>query len=289
MGVTRMVVATMLLAVLGWAVTFEVRWPPPIGGNPRSLYRLADGGYIVCGRGSRQPNTPLVILIRTDSLGDTTWTRELTGYYDGYASPTGGGYITTVGTQRDSGHSYLGLNRISLTNDTVLYSRLPLDIAAMTCMAPTRDSGVVIGTWMMRGTVTKLDAVGQVQWSTRVGPTYTAESRSIHQTRNGGYLMVGSHEDSIGRWQFFAAGLDSAGRELWFRIGVEDSLGISGGAVLQMPDGRAVAAGVGLDTVMNTLVAATVTFDSGGSVSDHRIYPNGDSLDVFIHDVALTH
>jgi hypothetical protein len=289
MGALRTVAAAILLTALGLAVTFEVRWPPPIGPNPRSLYRLPDGGYFVCGTGYRSHQGSYATLVRTDSFGNITWTRELPRTSETRACPTGGGYATAVSSHYDSGLWYLDVDRVSLDTDTVISCSLQLDISYVEALAPTSDSGVVVATSYRHGYITKFNAAGQMRWNTRIGPDYAAFTNQLHQTGDCGFIAVGSHEDSAGTFRFFAARLNPAGHEIWFNMWRFESLAVRPTAVLEKPDRRFVCAGIAEDTALGTAVAGTVTLDSLGTLLSRRVYPNGDSLDVYINNAALTH
>lgn len=289
MGVTRMAAAAVLLTALGLAVTFEIRWPPPIGPNPRSLYRLADGGYFVCGTGYRSHQGSYATLVRTDSLGNIVWTRELPRTSDTRACPTGGGYATAVSSHYSLGFWYLDVDRVSLETDTVISCSLQLDISDVEALAPTSDSGVVFATSSPHGYITKVNAAGQMRWSTPIGPDYEAFAYQLRQTHDCGLVAVGSHQDTIGTWRVFAARLDPAGNEIWFNLWHGESLGVWLTAVREKPDGRLICIGNGDDPTRGTAVAATATLDSLGTLLNRRVYLNGDSLDVYINDAVLTH
>ncbi len=117
-----------------------------------SVLPTPDGGFILSGYSAIGPGPRRIYLVRTDSIGDTIWTRIYEGYpsitANGICLAPGGGYVV-VGTINvniapwDRAHMFA--LRVDEQGDTLwsrLFSRSDTDEA--TCILPTPDGAYVI-------------------------------------------------------------------------------------------------------------------------------------------------
>jgi hypothetical protein len=148
-----------------------------------SVQHTADGGYVIAGYcGTWEPNSDDVYLVKTDSNGDTVWTRTYgrTGneWSNCIQEVTGGGYI----------------------------------MAGRTKPAGVREGDVYI---------IRTNPMGDTIWTRAYGGGYDDCGFSIQQTAGGGYIIAG-YTYSFGagtpnRNNIYLIGMDDSGDTLWTR------------------------------------------------------------------------
>ncbi|MBE0572336.1 MAG: T9SS type A sorting domain-containing protein [Ignavibacteriaceae bacterium] len=154
-----------------------------------ALQQTADGGFIITGETSTIGNGFDLWLLKTDSLGDTIWTKIYgdTGYDWGYSveQTLDGGYIVTGRTGTNAG-------------DTDL--------------------------WLI-----KTDPSGNVTWSKTFGGASNDAGYSVKQTDNGGYIITGEADGSYIYGHFiWLLKTDEFGDTLWTKkYGAGESRGYS--------------------------------------------------------------
>jgi hypothetical protein len=171
-----------------------------------SVQQTTDGGYIIAG----EVSSPVVLdydpvyLIKTDSLGDTLWTRTYgENWYFGYSvqQTQDGGYII-AGFRGFSG-IMVYLVKTDFLGDT-LWSRLYAweDAAEGYSVQQTNDGGYIVAGRALHvvGTITyyyfylvKTDSLGDTLWTKVYGTGMTEGARCVQQTTDGGYILVGSN------------------------------------------------------------------------------------------------
>jgi hypothetical protein len=160
----------------------NIQWTRTYGGfgweECYFIRQTTDGGYIAVGLQSSSPISPDdVYLIKTDSDGDTLWSKtfDVTDYDEGYCvqQTFDGGYIIAGHTQ------VLGMN----TGDVLLI---------------------------------KTDENGHSQWIRTLGDELWDEGYSIQQTADGGYIIAGATQNygAIGI-DLYLVKTDSLGNETW--------------------------------------------------------------------------
>ena len=138
-------------------------WTRTYGGsssdNAYSVQQTADGGYIVAGNtysfGAGTPNLPNMYLVKTNSQGDTLWTRTYGGIsYDAACSvqrTTDGGYMVAGRTYSfGAGSADFYLVKTNSQGDTLwtrTYGRSSADVAYS--VQQTADGGYIVAgsTW----------------------------------------------------------------------------------------------------------------------------------------------
>lgn len=211
-------------------------WTRTYGGVGReygySIELTDDGGYIIGGSTSSYGAGLMdVYLVKTDSIGDTLWTR----YYGGgetelgcYAEETDdGGYIFVGYTASfGSGSSDIYLLKTDSQGDTIwtrTYGGIGVDIA-WRCQQ-TDDGGYIIagetdsyGAGDRDVYLLKVDAVGDTVWTRAYGGTDSDGACYVEQTSDGDYIITG-YTASLGAGgdDFFLLKVNSAGNIQWYR------------------------------------------------------------------------
>jgi hypothetical protein len=162
----------------------DTQWTRTFGGagndEAYSVRQTTDGGYVLAGYiDSLAAGGKNVYLVKTNSQGNTTWTRTFGGTGEDLGRSvwqTGdGGYVTT-GTMQ-------------------LY-----------------------GTGHLKVCLIKTDANGESLWTRIYGNTLDNEGFSVEQTNDGGYVVTGYVWPDTGpESEVFLAKTDSIGDTLWMR------------------------------------------------------------------------
>jgi len=124
-----------------------------------SVQQTSDGGYIITGYtysfGAGAPDSANVYLIKTDTSGDTLWTRTYSG--------TGNDYGRSVQQTADGGYIIAGYTHYF-------------------GMGPPDSTNVYL---------IKTDASGDTLWTKTYGGTSPDFGYSVQQTADGGYVIAG--------------------------------------------------------------------------------------------------
>jgi len=255
------------------------------GGN--SVQQTTDGGYIVAGtiydEGSYSDD---VYLIKTNSSGDTLWTRTYGGtdYDEGYSvqQTTDGGYIVAGETSSyGAGFEDVYLIKTNSSGDTLWTRTYGTDGGQCRSVQQTTDGGyIVAGTIYDEGSYSadvyliKTNSSGDTLWTRTYGGTGYDEGRSVQQTSDGGYIVSGYTESyGAGEYDVYLLKTDSLGDTLWTRTYGGDSLAY-GNSVQQTTDGGYIVAGATTAGVGDN--AYLVKTDSLGDTLWTRTYGGTD-------------
>jgi hypothetical protein len=180
-------------------------------GGGSSVRQTSDGGYILAGRThSSNDRKSDVYLIRTNSTGDTLWTRTYGGPSDDWGSSL----------QQTSDGGYI--------------------IAGSTSYAPYPDEANVY--------LVKTNSSGDTLWTRSYREENNAPS--VQQTSDGGYVIAGAYgyNPQAGRSSAYLVKTNSMGERLWkkaYRAGRGDAIGYNEGkSVQQTSDGGYIIAGM---------------------------------------------
>lgn len=211
--------------------------------NPKALDITPDGGYIFSAFSVDSTGDIGAWVVRTDSEGDTLWTRLFNGaerdYLESVKSVSDGGYIL-------AGHSN---SFHSDSSDTSL----------------RRDAWVV-----------KLDSSGNTEWSKSYGSKIDDSFLSVLQTDDGGFVFGGRTNWFSGDTTFEAwlVKTDSAGNKLW------ENTYVDGGStrlstVINSHNGGYIFTGWSSLSPFDPREVYVVEVDVDGSLLWSRTYSNG--------------
>ena len=187
----------------------DMLWTKRYGGGDQdiciSVLQTSDKGFIIAAhKNSAKSDRGDIWIIKTDSLGDSLWTR------------------TYGGTFRD------------LPNDMIITSDGGLAVIGYT---ESFGHGMK-DAWLLR-----LSAAGDTIWAKTYGGLKDDEGRSVIQTSDGGFLIVGwSRSFGVNIKKVWLVRTDSVGDTLWTRR--FNSLPGEGNSVVQTSDGWYVVAGI---------------------------------------------
>ena len=197
----------LLPTVVTAQITFERTYGGAVNDNGLSVQQTSDGGYIITGStNSFGAGSSDVYLIKTNSSGDTLWTRTFGGTSDD------GGYSV----QETSVGGYV--------------------IAGFTYSFGAGSSDVYL---------IKTNAGGDTLWARTFGGTSNDWGTSVQETSDGGYIIAGStYSFGAGFNDIYLIKTTSSGDTLWTRAFGGTSY--EGGSSVQqtIPDGGYIIAGV---------------------------------------------
>ena len=239
----------------------------PPGYNPGyHIEQTSDGGFIVTG--STLPlftSESNVYLIKTDSNGDSLWTKQYT-FINSYRSvgnsvkqTSDGGYII-CGEQTDSVSNYEDVILIKTNSfgDAIWTKKIGTMLLRESgrSVEQTTDGGYIISGWILGtastfgrdGYFVKTDNLGNVVWTKIYGDNGGPDeyiAHEIRQTSDGGYAAAGEFyfTGSPMRVKTWLLKLDPIGDTLWTKkIAIGSNFNV-GNSLQQTTDGGYVIAG----------------------------------------------
>jgi hypothetical protein len=209
----------------------EVQWSITYGGIngdvAYSVQQTSQGGYIFAGyTRSFGADSNDVYLVKTDSLGDTLWSRIYGGADIDEArsidTTMDGGYIIAGWTYSfGAGNSDMYLLKTDSQGDTLwtrTYGGMTFDRGYS--VQQTNDSGyVVVGNLGRYIYLVKTDNQGDTVWTNTYGIVSANENKaySVQQTSDGGYIFAGATNLFETFWDVYLVKTDSMGDTLWTR------------------------------------------------------------------------
>jgi hypothetical protein len=212
----------------------SISWSKIYGGTVgewgNDAQQTIDGGYIIAGTtGSFGLPSGNVYLIKTNSLGNTEWSKTYGGISDESAfavqQTNDSGYILT-------GYSYSsGVGNVNFfvikTNaigDTLWTKSIGGNNDYSFSIQQTSDGGfIVLGETFLLGIgdkdvyLIKLDSNGNLMWSKTYGGTQYDRGYSIQQTNDGGYIITGQTQFGTGDVDVYLIKTNNLGNILWSR------------------------------------------------------------------------
>jgi hypothetical protein len=198
----------------------DTLWTRTYGGSGEDygygVQQLSNGGYIIAGGTGPVFYLTDVYLVKTDSTGDTLWTRTYGGSNSEIAhsvqQTTDGGYIIAGTTAPIFDVSDVYVVKTDATGDTLwtrTYGGSNFDFGE--CVQQTTDGGYVVAGYTESfgagGTdvyLVKTDSKGDTLWTCPYGGSGSDFGYSVQQTADGGYVVTG-YTDSFG----------AGGRDVW--------------------------------------------------------------------------
>ena len=180
------------------------------GDDGLSVEQTSDGGYIITGHANAVAfSVHEVFLIKTDSSGDTLWTKIFTESSNSGGNSvqqtSDGGYIITGGTDffgAGSNDVDVFLIKTDSSGDTLwtkTYGGNSSDVGFS--VQQTNDGGYIItgstysfGAGLSAVWVIKTDENGNTLWTRTVGEAGNDWGHSVQQTTDGGYIVCGTTE-----------------------------------------------------------------------------------------------
>jgi hypothetical protein len=203
-------------------------WTHTYGGSgsdgAREVQQTTDGGYIVAGTtGSFGAGSTDFYLVRTNSSGDTLWTRTYGGSYDESAysvqQTSDGGYI--IAGSRWGGMEFYVVKTDSSGNVVWAHTYWGSDWGSFArSVRQTTDGGyIVAGTTMTSDMsfcffVVRTNGQGDTLW-TRIYGWYLDFGYSVQQTTDAGYIVAGGTNSGVE--DFYLVKIDAQGDTLWTR------------------------------------------------------------------------
>ncbi len=261
-----------------------------INANAISNYveQTADGGYVMIGTYYGFSPTLLGVgyVIKTNSVGDTTWTQVYgnTGMIINSGKQTNDGGYILLGKLRNSGYDDIYVLKID-SFGTIQWQKIIGGSNNETgeCIKQTSDGGYIItgygssfGAGLSDVYVIKLDSTGNLQWENILGGTGSETGSSIEETNDGGFIVIGSASSST-----FLIKLDNTGILQWSKKYSESIISNNGKSILQTSDNGYIILGNRNDTSATFSAMMTVIkTDSIGNINWSRIYTGSFYNDV---------
>jgi len=272
----------------------DTLWTKTYGGtnedNGYSVQQTSDGGFIIaggtksCGAGGFD-----VYLIKTDTNGDTIWTRTYGGSSldengRSVKQITGGGFV--IAGSVDGFNPDVYLIKTDSNGDTVwtkIYGGTDADVGFS--VQQTSDGGFIIaGDTQSYGAggfdvyLIKTDTNGDTIWTRTYGGTDSDVGYSVQQTTDGGYIVTGSKGYLYGGQPYtdvYLIKTDSNGDTLWTKtFGSTDDHNETGFSVQQTSDRGYIVVGctesfgaVAIDFLLIRLTPDSLLTDDGSSLA----------------------
>jgi len=221
-----------------------------------SVQQTTDGGYIVAGTTwSFGAGLADVYLIRTNSSGDTLWSRTYGGINEEWGAEvqqtTDSGFII-IGTTLSfgAGMEDIYLIKTNTSGDTVwtrTFGGTDYDVSSS--VQQTNDGGyIIVGT--TGGTfiggqkhilLINTNSNGDTVWTRTYNNTNNDYGNSVRQTSDGGYIVIGSSAGDV-----YLIKTDFSGDTLWTRILQGPGDYSSGFSIQQTSDAGYIIAGMSI-------------------------------------------
>ncbi|MBS4028097.1 MAG: T9SS type A sorting domain-containing protein [Ignavibacteriales bacterium] len=204
-------------------------WTKTFGGSGedigRSVQQTTDGGFVITGATySYGAGSSDIYLIRTNSNGDSLWTKTFGGSnYDVGISVqqiTDGGFVIAGGGFSGAGYQDVFLIKTDGDGDMV-WTKTFGGIDAYS-VEQTTDGGFVIAGTMYDSVfyeevyLIKTDANGDILWTKTFGGSDTDEGRCVQQTLDGGFVIAGfTISFGAGIYDVYLVKTNSNGDTVW--------------------------------------------------------------------------
>jgi hypothetical protein len=255
--ITLFFLSFLLIEFCEGQVTFQKTYGGSTQDEGWCVRQTSDGGFIITGFTNDSLANYDAYLVKTDSLGDTLWTKTFGGanYDNGYSviQTNDGGFIM-AGTADGIGIGYsdfllVKLDSIGNTEWLKLFGGIYQEVCHS--VQQTSDGG-----YIMAGTATgfgagnqdiyvvKTDTSGDVLWSKTFGGGSNDLGECIRQTTDGGYIICGTAASfDTSNYSLYLIRTDANGDSLWTKIIKDGINSFNGINVQQTTDGGFVITG----------------------------------------------
>ena len=211
----------------------NVLWHRSYGGskdeNLADVVVTADGGFLLVGNTLSYTfdNEEHVSVVRVDSTGNVMWNRTYEGDSDTWAwaaiGTPDGGFLLVGGTDI---HGDLNMYGVKINSrGKVMWSRtygVPTASDFARDVVKTSDGGfLLVGTLWRQAQVdmmvVKIDNQGRLVWSRAYGDNHDEEIFTATETKDHGFLLVGSRSISSIRRDIYVVKINAHGNVLWSR------------------------------------------------------------------------
>lgn len=245
--------------------TFQIAFGGTASDEGKSVRQTSEGGYIIAGTttsygsGGRD-----ILVIKTNSIGDTTWTRtygDSNGNEYGYCIQltNDGGYIVSGSSQNFfSGEEDMYLLKLKANGDTTWTRNYGGNgFEGGYYVQQTSDGGYIMsgqtpafGAGGFDVYLVKINANGSIAWTKTYGGLDAEYANAVQQTSDGGYIITGSNGNTFGFGgsDFYLIKTDSLGNHIWSKT-YGDTGFEEGKAVKQTTDGGYIIAGSSENTL----------------------------------------
>jgi hypothetical protein len=252
-----------------------------------SVQQTTDGGYIVVGRTYSFGNNEEVYLVKTNSFGDTLWTKTYGGTGDEWGSSVqqtqDGGYIVAGDASSFGNIRQVYLVKTNASGDTLWtrnYGGASDDWGRS--VQQTTDGGYIVAggtTSFGNGSqvyLVKTNASGDTLWTRTYGEMSEEYGFSVRQTSDTGFIVAGVTRSFGNYIQVYLVKTNASGDTLWTRNygGTTEDEGWS---VQQTTDGGYIISGYTGSFGVDYYQVYLVKTDASGDTLWTRTY--GDTLD----------
>ena len=240
----------------------NLQWTKTIGGKKEdvgfSLIQTSDGGYAIAGATtSFGAGGWDAYLVKLDANGNLQWTKTIGGKEDdkGYSliQTSDGGYAITGYTKSfgaggwdvyvvklDANGNLQWTKTIGGPGNEIGFSLIQTSDGGYAITGPTYSFGAGGADFY----VVKLNANGNLQWTTTIGGKEEDVGISLIQTSDGGYAIAGSTTSSgVGEADFYVVKLDANGKPQWTKTIGAKNKNLIKSSIIQTSDGSYVIAG----------------------------------------------
>jgi hypothetical protein len=234
----RLIISLLLFVTVSFAQ--YTLWTKTFGGSSadegESVQQTDDGGYIITGGTNSYGNgSQDVWLIKTDSNGDSLWTKTFGGSED----ETG----TSVQQTTDGGYIIAGYDLLIKTDWQGNQEWINESLGGNSVQQTTDGGYIIIGLGSGDVRLIKTDLNGNEEWNQTFGGSYNDWGKSVQQTTDGGYIIIGVTESyGNGGENIWLIKTDLNGNEEWNQT-FGGSYNDRGHSVQQTTDGGYVITG----------------------------------------------
>lgn len=286
----------------------DTLWSRAYGGNgdeeAYAVEQTNDGGYIIAGvDSSSRIGDYNIYLVRTNSGGDTLWTRSYGGTNHDFAQSVkqtadGGfiisGYTNSFGAGDDDGYLIKtdGNGNVSWSktyggiNSDFFYSVKQTSDGGYITSGCTGSFNPNVNILYNDVYVVKTDASGNVQWNKTYGRSGDDQSFAIIQTLDGGYAITGhTNVDSASLYSsLYIIKTDASGDTLWTRS-LEGNNFDKGLDIKQLPDGTYFICGSTYSFGHGSSDAFLVRLSANGAILSEHAY--GGNANEFAYGLSV--